>query len=304
MKVKQIGESALIERIAKKIKVSPLVIKGIGDDAAVIKHTKYKFMVLTSDMLIEKVHFDIGTATSFQIGWKALGVNLSDIAAIGAYPKYALISLGIPPETEVQMIDGIYRGINKLANKFSIDIVGGDTNRSDKLIISVVILGEVNSKNLVTRSKAKVGDELFVTGSLGGSLNSKKHLNFVPRVKEAKILTNKFNLSSMIDISDGLCCDLYKLANSNKAGAIIYEERIPFSKGVSSLDKALYDGEDFELLFSLSKTDAKRLNKQIGKLFNTKITNIGKIVEKKYGIKLRDREGRYIKLENKGYRAF
>ena len=143
MKIKDIGEIGLIERISKKVKCDRSVIKGIGDDAAVIRWTGNKYLLFTCDMLVEDVHFLRREATPFQIGWKALARNVSDIAAMGGVPKYALVSVGLDPNLPVSFADGIFDGINAVAGKFKVNIVGGDTSKSRKTVIDVSLIGAI-----------------------------------------------------------------------------------------------------------------------------------------------------------------
>lgn len=278
-----IGEFGLIERIAKKIKIDNSVIKGIGDDTAVIKYKKDKYLLFTCDMLIEDVHFK-RRDSPFYIGHKAICCSISDISAMGGLPKYALVSLGLPKDLPFKFIDTFYEGINFIAKRFKINIIGGDTNKSEKIIIDISLIGEVEKENLILRDGAKEGDQIFVTGDLGGSIY-KEHLEFLPRIEESRYLVKNFKINSMIDISDGLVSDLYKIIKSSKVGAVIYESLIPISKDAKSLNEALYMGEDFELLFSLSLEQAIRLIKSKRKNL-AKFNYIGEITNKRFGLKI------------------
>jgi len=302
LKVPDIGESGLIERITKKIKTDNSVIKGIGDDTAVIKYKKGRFILFTSDMLIEDVHFK-RSDSPFYIGHKALGCSISDIAAMGGIPKYALVSLGLPADLSLKFLDSLFKGINSIAKRFKINIVGGDTNRSKKIIIDVSLIGQIEEKNLVLRKGARKGDQIFVTGSLGGSIY-KKHLQFLPRLKESRYLVENFKINSMIDISDGLVLDLYRITKTSGVGAVVYEELIPISKDAKSLNEALYMGEDFELLFCLPLNQAVRLmeSKKIKGL--AKISYVGEIIDKRFGLKLITKKAEEKILEPKGFTHF
>lgn len=311
MKLKTLGEAGLIERLAKKIKKDNAVIRGIGEDCAVIKLSRDGYLLLTIDMLIEGVHFSkirrggkIKDATPFRIGWKSLACGLSDIASMGGVAKYAVVSLGLPKDLSVEFIDAIYRGINLLGRRFGVTIIGGDTNSSKVLVIDVAVLGFVESKRLVTRGGAKVGDIICVTGALGGSYKSGRHLKFVPRLKEGRILVKGYKINSMIDLSDGLSTDLNHIAKESKVGACIYEELIPISKYASSLDAALNEGEDFELLFTVPITEARRLARKKLSGINVPITQIGEVVDRKMGVKIIDSSGKVRDLKPKGYRHF
>ncbi len=303
-KLSELGEFGLIERIKRSVKYKGRdVVCGIGDDAAVLRYTKDRYLLFCSDMLIEDVHFRRKSATGFQIGRKALGVNLSDIAAMGGVPKYCVVSLGIPKGFPVGFLDGFYRGLNSMARQFSVSVVGGDTNRCDSFIVDVALIGEAKKRNIVLRSGARVGDVLFVSGSLGGSLSG-RHLNFIPRVKEAGILVKNFKINSMIDISDGLSVDLSHILKESDAGAVIFEGLIPLSGNCRSVKSALSGGEDFELLFSMAAKEADRLMKKRERLFKTKISPIGKIVDRGYGLNLIDNKGIMRSLKIEGYRHF
>ncbi len=288
----------MIERIAKKVTTDKSVICGVGDDAAVISYTKDKHLLFTTDMLVEGVHFRRKEATFTQIGRKALAVNISDIAAMGGIPKYAVVSIGIPRELCLRAVDDISRGINTLAKEFGINIVGGDTVRANKIVLCVSLVGEVKVGNLTLRSEAKVGDLIFVTGSLGGTRRLRQ-FNFIPRVKEAQEIIKKFRPTALIDISDGLASDLHQIAQASKVGAVVFEQLIPVSRG-ASLKSALYEGEDFELLFTVSLNSARRFYKQ-GQF---PITCIGKIVERKKGLTIIDKKAKAASLKQRGFQHF
>ncbi|UCB57111.1 MAG: thiamine-phosphate kinase [Candidatus Omnitrophota bacterium] len=296
--LRKIGEFGLIEHIARKINCDKSVICGIGDDAAVISYTKDKYLLLTTDMLIEGVHFRRREATFAQIGRKALAVNISDIAAMGGIPKYAVISAGLPRKISLRAVNEIMHGINVLARDFGVNIVGGDTVRSKKIVLSVFLVGEVKKRNLTLRSGARVGDLIFVTGTLGGS-RKMKQFNFIPRVKEAQGIIKRFKPTSLIDISDGLVSDLQRIAEASKVGAVIFGQSVPVTRG-ASLKQALYEGEDFELLFTMSLESARKFYRKD----KFPITCIGKIVDKKRGLALIDRKAMVSPLKHKGFRHF
>ncbi len=298
MLIKNIGEFGLIERIKKLIKTDASVVKGPGDDCAVIKFSKDKYMLFTSDMIVEGVDFT-GKDRPYLIGRKAIAVSVSDIAACAGLPRYCLVSLAMPQNSPVEFIDKLIKGMLSVAKKYGINIVGGDLSRSKQLTIDVSMLGIVEKKNFVLRSGAKIGDIIFVTGKLGGSILG-KHLRFIPRLKEARFLVKNFRVNSMIDISDGLACDLGHILEESSTGAIIYEDLIPISQQARNLNDALYGGEDFELLFTVSAYEAK-------KLYRKKLTGfkpIGEIVDKKYGLRLVDKRSRDKIIKPKGFQHF
>ena len=303
MKIKDIGELGVVGRISKKIKYSRSVVKGIGDDTAVIKWTGNKYLLYTCDMLIEDVHFLRRKARPFQIGWKALARNVSDIAAMGGMPKYALVSVGLDPDLPVSFADEIFDGINAVASKFKINIVGGDTVKSRKTVIDVSLIGEVEKRRLTLRSGAQEGDAIFVTGFLGGSLKG-KHLDFMPRLEEARALVKSFKVNSMIDISDGLLLDLWRILRASKKGALIYEDLIPISKEAASFKRAVTDGEDFELLFTMSAREAGRFMKSYLSKLEIPVSLIGEVTSKQCGYRLIGNDWKEKKLEKKGYLHF
>jgi thiamine-monophosphate kinase len=298
MPLPEFNEIGLIKQIAGKIKNDSSVIRGIGDDAAVLRYAKDRYLLFACDMLIEGVDFTSSILPE-AIGHKALACSLSDVAAMGGLAKYALISLGLPKRNPGKFIERFYRGVNRLAERFRTSIVGGDLSFSEKIVVDVSVLGEVKKNKLVLRSGAKAGDIIFVSGALGGSIYG-RHLRFTPRLKEANYLVSNYRLNSMIDISDGLSLDLHRLCSASKAGAVVYEDLIPVSSDAKSADEALNMGEDFELLFTLSPKEANRLIKNKGIIFKA----IGKVREKKYGINLITKEGKEKPLAPIGYQHF
>ena len=267
-KLSQLGEFGLIDLIRKNVPLTKETVKGIGDDAAVLNFSKSKndYELFTTDMMVEDVHFTRRMKPS-SIGHKALACNISDIAAMGGRPRAAVISLGVPPDLRSSVVQEIYSGISRLAEKFQVSIVGGDTVYSKKIIINVALLGLVKKSELVLRDGAAPEDMIFVTGALGRSFPTGKHLSFLPRVKESQFLVKHFHPTAMIDISDGLAADLFHILNSSRVGACLYEEKIPRAKN-ASLNEALSDGEDFELLFTLPKKEGERLLRMKQKAFH------------------------------------
>jgi len=257
MKISKLGEFGLIDALKGYAPVSRAVIKGIGDDAAVLPYNKKEYLLLTTDMLSEGTHFTRRMPPG-SIGHKALACNISDIAAMGGVPTFAVISLGIPGNLPVAFIKDLYKGIQQNARAFKVSIVGGDTIKTGKVVINIALLGLVEKKYLVTREGAKAGDWIFVTGPLGGSFKSGRHLNFTPRIPQARFLVENFKPSAMMDISDGLSGDLGHILKASRVGARLDHDSIPRHKG-ASLFQAMNDGEDFELLFTLSAKKARAL---------------------------------------------
>ena len=279
-----------------------LIKQSIGDDAAVLRWTSEKDLLVTSDMILERKHFLLKAATPQQIGHKAMAVNLSDIAAMGGIPKNAVVSLGVPAKIEISFLKKMYAGMIGVAKRFGVTIVGGDTNASEGLIISVTLLGEVERGRAVLRSGAKAHDWLFVSGELGGSYRSQKHLNFTPRVKEARELVQNFHVHSMMDLSDGLGSDVRRIMEESHVGAILEEKLIPKSKYAGTIENALSDGEDFELLFSLSPEEGKKIISS--KKYSSRFTKIGEIVAPGKGLSILGLDGRLKTLKIKGFDHF
>ncbi|MDP3790842.1 MAG: thiamine-phosphate kinase [Candidatus Omnitrophota bacterium] len=303
MRIKNIGEIELIKRLAKNFRLDNSVVKGSGDDTAVLKWDKNNYLLFTCDMTIEDVHFKLTKATPFQIGWKALARNISDIAAMGGVPKHAVVSLGIHSGLDVSIADGICKGLKAAADGFGVNIVGGDMSESKKIVIDVSLIGQAKKKNLALRSGAKPGDLILVTGSFGGSIRG-KHLNFMPRVRESQDIVNNFKVNSMIDVSDGLALDLYRIMKASRVGSCIYEESIPLSRDAVSLKNALYDGEDYELLFTMGAKEAEKLLRRNFSKAGTRISLIGEITDKKYGYKIIREKGKEEGIKVKGYTHF
>ncbi len=299
MKLKKLGEFGLIDLIKRMTKSSSGVIEGIGDDCAILPFNRQNFLLLSCDMLVEGMDFS-RRDKPYLVGRKSLGCCLSDVAACGGIPGYALISLGLSPNMPVSRVRQLYRGIISIGGEFKVKIVGGDISRSDKLIIDVSLLGTVERGNLTTRRGAKKQDIIFVSGKLGGSIY-RRHLRFSPRIKEARYLVKNYKINSMIDISDGLIQDLGHILKQANAGAVLFKDLIPLSADARSFDEALYMGEDFELLFTLAPSEARRLmrSKQ-----NKKFSPIGKIVNKSRGLVLLDRQAREIRLKSGGFKHF
>jgi thiamine-monophosphate kinase len=298
MRISELGEFGLIERFKRQIKLDSSVVEGTGDDCAVIKFSQDKYLLFTCDMIIEGVDF-LKREDPYLIGRKSVAVSISDIAACAGLPYYCLAALALPKDVTLKFVDALFKGMRDMAKRFKINLVGGDLSRSKQVTIDVSMLGLVEKASLVLRSGAEKGDIIFVTGALGGTLAG-KHLRFDPRVKEARFLAKNFKPSAMIDISDGLSQDLGHILAQSSKGAVIYEELIPVSSKAASLHDAICGGEDFELLFTLSRNKAKRLLRNNPMHFKP----IGEITDKIYGLRLIDKRGRQHKITPKGFRHF
>ncbi len=240
---------------------------GIGDDCAVWNPSESQILLAT-DILIEGVHFDLNQLSFEQIGRKALAVNLSDVAAMGGKPATALVSLGIPTSASTQNLKDLMNGLIALAQEYDTVVVGGDTTSHEgPLIVNVAITG-IATRRSILRSGAAEGDSIFVTGPLGGSITG-HHWSFEPRLKESDYLTSHYDIHSMIDISDGLSSDIRHITKASSVGCVFNEHNIPISdrvaKNLHQADRLLHafsDGEDFELLFTVSPEVGEQLKQQ------------------------------------------
>lgn len=288
----------MIQNIRNKARVDSSVVKGIGDDCAVLKYSRDKYQLLTCDMLVEGVDFK-PQEDPYLVGRKSLAVSLSDIAACAGYPHCALVSLGLPRNKPVKWVEDFFRGIIDLAREFKVNIVGGDLSRAPKVCINTTLEGFVEKKNLILRNGAETEDIIFVSGRLGGSISG-RHLRFTPRIKEARFLAQRFKPTAMIDITDGLLQDLSHILIESNAGALLYEEMIPLSREAGSVKDAFYGGEDFELLWTLKPSQAEKLEKSGAKGF----TAIGRITAKSGGLKVIGRNNKKYKPLIKGFSHF
>ena len=277
---------------------------GIGDDMAEVRLADGVSVLITVDMLLDGVHFDLKTATLQQVGYKAMAASLSDCAAMATIPVAAVVSVGLPTDFGQTQLKKLHSGIIAACDKFNCPLIGGDItkwNDASKFVINVAILSRPAGNPPIRRNGAKVGDAICVTGSLGGALLG-KHLSFTPRVKEALKITSLVKLNSMMDISDGLTSDLNRICSPSRVGAILDANSIPISSDAKTTPDpffaALNDGEDFELLFTLAEDNCGRLLKQWND--SVPITRIGTITDTgKMQIKMPD--GKITDLKPSGY---
>ena len=308
------NEFELITHLTKSLPTNKNVVAGAGDDCAVLDlGVPEKLILFKTDTVVEGIHFTAETPPE-KIGRKALARCLSDIAAMAGTPTAALVTIALPKNFDPEFMTKIYDGLNTLAEQFGMAVVGGETTTNpDRILISISLIGTIPRGNPILRSGAKVGDAIFVTGELGGSL-AEKHLSFEPRLAEARWLAEHFHLHALMDLSDGLASDLRHILNASKVGAAILKTAVPISRAAKLRAKensaaklafvaALTDGEDFELLFTIASKDAVKLldawKKQFPKL---KLSCIGKIVAGD-GILIRDKSGSH-KFNAHGYVHF
>jgi thiamine-monophosphate kinase len=295
-------EFDLIRRLTHSLPGNSAVVAGAGDDCAVLDlGVPDHWLLFKTDAIVEGIHFNKEAAPE-KIGHKALARCLSDIAAMAGIPTAAVITLGLPKDYDAGFVESVYEGMNALAARHGVAIVGGETTTNPGgMLISVALLGTIPRGRAALRSGAEKGDAIFVTGELGGSL-ADKHLEFEPRLTEARWLAENFRLHAMIDLSDGLAGDLRHILKASGVGAELLSAAIPISRAARIAAKAnssakpallaaLTDGEDFELLFTVASRDAVPLldawKKQFPKL---ELSCIGKITDDE-GILLRDQKG-------------
>jgi thiamine-monophosphate kinase len=297
-----VNEFELISRLTRSLPANKTVVVGPGDDCAVLDlGIPDRLVLFKTDAVVEGVHFAPGTPAE-KIGHKALARCLSDIAAMAGEPAAALVTLALPSGFDPDRIAGVYDGMSALAQRHQVAIVGGETTTSPGgLLISISLLGWAPGGKPVLRSGAEAGDAIFVTGKLGGSLAG-KHLDFEPRLVEARWLAGNFPLHSMVDLSDGLAGDLRHILNASAVGAELLASAIPISREARLAAKgpppvkppmlaALTDGEDFELLFTLAARHAVPLVDEWKKEFpKLELSCIGKITAGQ-GISIRDKDG-------------
>lgn len=305
------GENALIKLIEKRCRkdIDGLVL-GMGDDAALFRPKPDKLQIVTTDLLAEGTHFRRDIIDAYSLGWKSVAVNISDVASMGGNPTWTFVSLALP-DIEIEFVDELYRGMDACAEKFGSHIVGGDTNYvNGNIVINVTQLGDVEEGRAALRSTAKAGDRILVTGNLGDSLAGLKillkyrldfaknnhpklleaHIRPVPRVTEARTAVETGHVSAMMDISDGLACDLGKMCDASDVGAIVSAGKLPQSDELAIVSRELdtdptilaaTGGEDYELLIAVAPEYAQSLAHAIIEATGTKVTDIGEFTDEK-----------------------
>jgi thiamine-monophosphate kinase len=282
MKLGALGEDRLLNRILLHLPRvrDGKVFAGLADDCAIVETPRgKKYLALKTDCVVEGVHFANGTKAS-DVGWKAMMRPLSDFAAASAVPQFALITLIVPQQTRVAWVQRLYHGLGRAADRFKVRIVGGETsNTQGPIAISVTVIGFVEKVRAASRRGGRSGDDLFVTGRLGGALK-RKHLKFVARITESRWLTQNFSIHAMMDLSDGLGADLPRLARSSKVGFDIQMENLPLARG-ATIDNAISEGEDYELLFAISARNRSSLEREWRRKFpKLPLTRIGSLNRK------------------------
>ncbi len=332
MKVSELGEFGLIDLLAGMVEkagskeASRQLILGIGDDAAAW-HGDASIQLATTDSLVQDVHFKLDVTSWEELGWRAMAANLSDIAAMGGLPRYALVSLSLPGSTDVEDVASLYKGMIALANQSGVIITGGDLSGAPLLVINITVLGSTGSKDskMLTRSAARPGDKIAVTGFLGASAAGlevlRDNLNLesgaaenlksaflkpTPRVAEGRLLVEK-GVRAAIDISDGLIADLRHICERSKVGARLETGSVPVHPAVMAnfgeraLDMALSGGEDYELLF----TAADEVIDSVKKATSCPITVVGEVTANHTGrVIVVDEKGNPVELSSAGWEHF
>lgn len=333
MKVWQVGEFGLIDKIKNDTLTDPsMVVAGIGDDAALLKHPPDKILVATTDMMIENIHFMVSGDNGREIGYRVMAANVSDIASMGGIPTHAVISLGVNPQMEVSFIESVYEGMKACCRAYGVNIVGGDTVSSpNNLVLNVALLGWADPEKYLLRSGAKPGDLILVTGVLGDSRAGLdlvlekcqmteadaeyllgRHYYSTPRVKEMAAGIQAGGITAADDISDGLGSEIHEIAEASGVGAVIWFHDLPVSKQTLEVasktntdltEYCLFGGEDFEMVLTVRSEKATELIQAIQMATGTKVTVVGEIVEKDQGIRLL-RDGSLQELKKRGYSHF
>lgn len=331
LNLSSIGEFGLIARLADIVATDdPRVVIAVGDDCAVLEWTNDKYLLVTTDTLLEEVHFRLDWAVPEDVGWRAMAANLSDIAAMGGTPIAAVVGLAVHPSLDVETVEGIYEGMHRVASKYNTPIIGGDTVKSPSLInLSITVLGKVAKADLLTRSGAKPGDAIAVTGTLGdaaaglailekgtGSFAPEiegrlltAHLQPEPRLREIHDLLKVLHPTACMDLSDGLGSDLHRLCEASGVGAEVELEKIPISvechniaslAGRHPLEFAIGGGEDFELLLTIPQESIEFLPKMVGEVM---VKVIGRITGSEDGLYGIDVNGNRTEM-TKGFEHF
>lgn len=336
--LEQLGEFELINHLTKSFTTHvPTTLKGVGDDAAVISISENDCMLISTDMLVEGIHFNLMYSPLMHLGYKSVVVNLSDICAMNAIPQQITVSIAVSSKFPVEALEELYAGIKKACDFYQIDLIGGDTTSSlSGLMISVSVFGVAKKKDVVYRSGAKEYDLLVVTGDLGAAymglqvLEREKHVfkanpsiqpdldghdyllerQLKPEARKDVIQMLKMlevQPSAMIDISDGLASEIFHICNASNLGCTIYDERIPIDPktamlaldlNIDPVTAALNGGEDYELLLTISQSDYEKVAS------NPNFTVIGHMTDKNSGIQLVDKHGAVIPLVAQGWKHF
>jgi thiamine-monophosphate kinase len=333
-----LGEFGLIRELHTHCHVlSSEVIQGIGDDAAILRTTPKKSLLASTDLTIEGIHFDLAFESFQDVGYRTAVANISDIAAMGGIPKFLLVAIAIPPSYSVNNMRALYQGFKKPCREYDISLVGGDTSSSKSgLFLCLTILGHVNPNRALTRHGAKVGDRVYVTGTLGDSkaglqilqhqkkqkkhtvpqsydtFLKKRHLRPTPRLAVGQHLSQDRLAHAAIDVSDGLSGDIHHLCQASHVGVELWASHLPISRQcqayaaahrVNPIDIALEGGEDYELLFTINPQNQARVT-DLAHMLKTTMTCIGEIKPKLFGLRLKLEGGNNRKIIRQSFDHF
>lgn len=345
--ISDVGEFGLIDRIRRIVDIRiddasahDNLLRGIGDDAGVFKASAGKVQLITTDALVEGIHFDLTYASLKHLGWKSIVASMSDVAAMGGVPRYATVTIALPQKISVEMVEELYQGVSYACKKYACLIIGGDTTASHaNLMISVTMIGEAEEKRILHRTGAQVGDYLCVTGHLGGSLAGlkvllrekerfmkaqstatfepnlepyapaiEKHLMPKPRLDIAKILSTEVRAHAMIDVSDGLASEVNHLCTASGVGAELHEHNLPVDGTTQNIAEELGDHVSDYLLYGgeeyeLLFTISEAEYEKLEKLTDD-VTIIGRMREKDHGVKLVREQGEIEALTPIGWNHF
>ncbi|MCR4410162.1 MAG: thiamine-phosphate kinase [Candidatus Saccharicenans sp.] len=335
LRIEDLGEFGFIARFSRHfLKKLPPGVLGIGDDCAVIPWKGRKKLLVTTDLLIDGVHFLKDRISALDLGYKSLAVNLSDIAAMGGNPRWAFLSIAIPAETEIAWLDEFFRGWRQLARRTGVDLLGGDTTKSrGGLVLNVVILGEADGKHLRYRSSARPGDIVAVTGNLGDSEGGlrlilkgeekgrikpeekyliRRHYRPRPHLEEGRFLAGQPEVRAMMDVSDGIDSDLRRIMERSDCGVRVFLEQLPISPALKkcasryhwNLDEvAVAGGEDYCLLLTVAPEKFTGLAEKFFRRFGRPLPAIGQIAGEKNRLRY-FRDGHQVELKKSGYDHF
>ena len=309
MKLKDIGEFGFIDRIRNGCLIrTDGVVQAIGDDAAAFELAEGELTLVTTDLLVERVHFLRDATTGFNLGYKALAVNLSDIAAMGGTAREAFISIAVPADCDLAFLEDLYKGMRHLATQYDVNLLGGDTTSSKTdLVINVAVVGSVSANQMLTRQAARPGDRIYSTGYLGNSRAGlhlilsgiapvtkdhralfETHILPYPYLTEGQFLAAQAGLHAAIDVSDGLSSDLGHILSASEVGARLWCERIPVSLplqrfcnqfGFDAVEYALAGGEDYTLVVTIATDQAEAVQKSYEKHFGKPLFELGEITD-------------------------
>ncbi len=333
-----LGEFGLIRDLHKHCHtLGSEVIQGIGDDAAILRTSPKESLLASTDLAIEGVHFDLAFESLQDVGYRTAVANISDIAAMGGIPKFLLVALAIPPSYSVHNVRALYQGFKKPCRQYNISLVGGDTSTSKSgLFLCLTILGHVRANRALTRQGAKVGDRVYVTGTLGDSkaglqilqrqrkqkkttthqpyetFLKKRHLCPIPRLAIGQHLSQGRLAHAAIDVSDGLSGDIHHLCHASRVGVELWATHLPISRQCQAyaaahrcnpIDIALEGGEDYELLFTIDPRNQGRVT-ELSHTLKTTMTCIGEIKPKPFGLRLKLEDGINRKIMRQSYDHF